>query len=372
MSTDQPLRSDPVQAAEILAALLAKDQDEKTCRYPTCYDARQPATGTGRPSAYCGNPEHNAVNNHRARQYLLKVTAAAGGTPESPSKHDPSSAPPVESLRNSRSSVINHITLLQSHLERYVTTLANMSDPDVSAAQIQAALDQANARIAEAQQRVSAEQALRLAGETALLAAQEEARSEREAAEQAIEQLEEAEAAAQREREEAERRIGEIQQDRDDALERMRVETQQQRAALEQQAREAIAHAQAETSTAQEEARQANVAALDARAQAATAERLVNEAHASLQRERAEIDRLRGEHAEAIAEARRRAEADRAEARTALERERAEVDRLRTELTATRKQAEQATVRADTFATLNDELRKQLVQAQAKERPMRQ
>src|SRR6266498_2635991 len=175
MSTDQPLRSDPVRAAEILAALLEKDQDEKTCRYPTCYDLRQPATGTGRPSAYCGNPEHNAVNNHRARQSLK--AAAAGGSPEALSKHDPSSAPPVESLRNSRSSVIHHLALLQNHLEQYVTTLANMSDPDVSAAQIQAALDQANARIAEAQQRVSAEQALRLAAETALLAVQEEARS---------------------------------------------------------------------------------------------------------------------------------------------------------------------------------------------------
>jgi hypothetical protein len=98
----------------------------------------------------------------------------------------------------------------------------------------------------------------------------------------------------------------------------------------------------------------------------------VSEAHASLQRERAEIDRLRGEHAEAIAEARRHAEADRAEARIALERERAEIDRLRTELAAIRKQAEQATTRADTFATLNDELRKQLVQAQAKEQPTHQ
>jgi hypothetical protein len=124
----------------------------------------------------------------------------------------------------------------------------------------------------EAQQRVSAEQALRLSAETALLAAQEEARSEQEAAEQAIGLLEEGEAAAQRAREEAERRIGEIQRDRDDALER----------------------------------------------------------------------------------------------------ERAEIDRLRTELAATRKQAEQATVRADNFAVLNDELRKQLVQAQTKERPTRQ
>jgi hypothetical protein len=41
---------------------------------------------------------------------------------------------------------------------------------------------------------------------------------------------------------------------------------------------------------------------------------------------------------------------------------------LRTELSAVRKQAEQATVRADTLAVANDDLRQQLVQIQMKER----
>jgi hypothetical protein len=387
MSTDQSLFKDPAQAAQILASLIEKDKDDKICRYPTCPHMRQATIGTGRPSAYCDDTEHNAVNNHRARQQLKAAVASI--TTEATSKREASPTPstaPVESLRNSRNSVLNQITLLQSNLERYVTSLAEMSDPDVSAAHIQAALDQANTRIAEAQQMVSTEQALHLAAETTLLAAQQEARSEREAAEQAIEHMEEVETNAQRRIEEAERRmeeveanaqrrieeaerhIEEIQRDRDAALKRMHIETQQQIANMEQQTREAIAQAQTVALANQEEARLANAAAQQARTQATTAERLENEAHASLERERAEIDRLRKELAETVTEARRRTEADRVEAQALLKRERAEIDRLREDLALARKLMEQATTRADKLATANDELRTQLMQSQMKQR----
>ena len=93
----------------------------------------------------------------------------------------------------------------------------------------------------------------------------------------------------------------------------------------------------------------------------------MSDARDALSRERAEIDRLRKEHAQTIAELRERAEVDRSDARDALKREREEITRLRTELSALRKQAEQATTRADTLATTNDTLRGQLVQLQIKE-----
>ena len=363
MSLDPTLSKDPVQAAAILAEDALKNENE--CRYPTCHDMRQVTMGTGRPSAYCSNTQHTAVNSHRARQQL-RTTAATMTASNATSKREALTTPvtpPVESLRNS---VVSRITLLQTDLERYVVLLAEMSDPDVSAAQIRAALDQANARIAEAQQRESTEQALRLAAETTLLAAQEEVRSEREAAEQAIVQMEEAKANAQHQIEVAEQHSKQIQIERDAMVEQVRIETQQRIKEIEQQVSSTIAQARSETVVAQEEARQANTAALEARAQASTAERLVSEAHTSLERERSEIDRLRKELAETIAEARRRAEADRVEAQTALRRERSEIDRLREELTTIRKQSEQATSRADALALSNDQLRVQLAQSQTR------
>jgi colicin import membrane protein len=366
MSLDSTLPKDPLQATAILTALERKG--ENLCSYPTCHEPRQTTTGTGRPSTYCSNPKHNAVNSHRARNQLRQAAAALETKDDPSKKRDYSPAPiTAESLRGS---VLNRIQLLKGDLELYVTILTEMSDPDVSAAQIRATLDQANAHVAEAQQNLSNEQALRLKAEADLLAAQQEAQSEREAAEQAITQMEEAETNAQRQTEEAQQRIKEIQDERDSTVEQVRAEAERRIQEIEKQMSSALAQAQAETTKAQEEARQANISTLEARAQTTTAERLVREANTNLERERAEVDRLRKELTETIAEARRRAEVDRAEAERVLERERSEVTRLREELTATRKQAEQAallaTNRADKLVALSDELRAQLVQAQTK------
>lgn len=131
----------------------------------------------------------------------------------------------------------------------------------------------------------------------------------------------------------------------------------------------------------------ATAAEVEARTQTAAAERLVREANANLERERAEVARGRNELADIrqqaeveraesrtamerlrneLAGARKQIEAERAESSINLERERKEVDRLRSELTETRRHTEQAVQRADKLAALADELRAQLVQAQAK------
>ena len=381
MSTDPTLPKEPIDAADLLATLVIKDQDETVCRYPTCNNPRRAETGTGRPSTYCSDSDHTAVSNHRARAALKAI--AAGVAQESGVKREqqpPIGVIPVESLR---SSVVNGMMQLQGNLERYITTLVEISDPDVSMAQMQATLDRADTRIAEALQNASTERSLRLAADAATVAARQEAQAEREAAELAIEHMEEAEARTKRISEETEQQIAAVQAERDETIERVRGEARQQIDETLQQAKEAVAIAEAATATAQEEARLADRRAhdteVDARTRIAVAEQLVREANATLERERKEVDRLRGEAVATRtqvdaerAEARITLERERTEARSVLERERAnigreraEVDRLRGELADTRSHIEQVTIRADQFAALTDELRVQLVQAQA-------
>ena len=374
------MSNDPLTAAAVLARLAVKDQNDAVCRYPEC-DRPRRATETGRPSAYCDHPDHTALSNHRARASLKAV---ASGTPaETPTKKEhPTGAIPVESLR---SSVLQSITQLQSGLEHYVSTLGEMTDPDIASAQIQAVQDRAEARIADAQQAVSTERSLRLAAESASGAARQEAQTEREAAEVALQHMEEVDAKAQRIQEEAEQQTVEVQ------AERVRGEAQQQIEHAFREAKEAIAEAEAETATARGEARhaeeRAHDAQVDAQARIVAAEQLVREATATVERERTEVDRLRKEHETTIQEARIRAEADRAEAAAALARERAEVNRLREEVvTVTATSREQAAadrseldrlradlaashVRADQLATLSDELRTQLTHLLGKQRP---
>lgn len=359
MSIDQSLSKDAATVSEILATLQEKDKDETICRYPTCHNLRQITTGTGRPSAYCQNPEHTAVSNHRARQQLRAIMANA--TTEMTSKQEHIASTGIVQSESLRQSVMHGMLQLQSNLERYVVQLKEIADPDVSAAQIQATLDRAEARIAEAQQQVSTERSLRLAADAACLSTQEDARAEREAAEQAIQRMEAAETNHRQLREETERHIADIQAERDATIERMRIEMQHHVEEVERQAKEAITQAQAAVLTAQEDTRKAETRTHDAETEAhariGTAEQMTRETRTSMERERAEVDRLRSE----LTDVHTRAETDRAEARTNLERERAEVDRLRSELTATHQ-------RADRLAALADELRTQLVQAQTSER----
>src|SRR6266849_2630880 len=150
MGADQQLPRDRIVAAGILAALAEKDQDESRCRYPTCVSPRQATTGSGRPSAYCGNPEHNAVSSHRARQQLKRI--AAGAIPEGTAKREQPGAVGVVPVESLRGSVVSGMLQLQANLERYLAALSELADPDLIAAQIQAALDQTETRIAEAQQ----------------------------------------------------------------------------------------------------------------------------------------------------------------------------------------------------------------------------
>jgi colicin import membrane protein len=184
--------------AAMIATLEVKDQDEVICRYPTCNNLRQAATGTGRPSAYCDNTDHTPVSNHRARQQLR--AAVAGGSSATPVK--PEQASPVVPVESLRTTVVHGMQQLQTNLERYLSIITTLADPDLSAAQIQATLDQAQTRVAEAQQIISAERSLRLAAEIARTAAEAQAQEAHDAAESAIGRMEEVEARSEQQRDE--------------------------------------------------------------------------------------------------------------------------------------------------------------------------
>lgn len=377
MHLEQALPKDPFAAAQLLADLTIKDEDGTVCRYPTCHAPRQnPKTtgGTGRPGAYCHNPDHTALTNHRARRQL-RESAARVTVEEDQKEVQPGSITLVEPAHTT---VLNRITQLQNELTHYLSALSQLADPDLSLAYIQATLDRAEARVAEAQQNASTEHSLRLIAEKARLAMQEEAQAEHEAAEQAIVHMEEAEATSKRIQDEAEKQIASLQVAHVKATETIRLEAQQQQEEIEKQAREKVNHAHEATAQALEEAKQANIRTHEATAQVTTADRLLREVREVLQRERAEVDRLRAELTETVKEARLRAEADRAElaetikeaqlraeteraeVRAALERERAEVDRLRAELASTHE-------RADQLAHLSDQMRVQLLQRQVEQ-----
>ncbi len=348
----QDVPNDPQAAAAILAELAAKDADETICRYPTCHAQREARKESGRPSAYCNNPEHTAISNHRARRRLEALAAQA--TTEAPKPTPLSSMSQTESLRQS---VLLSVTQLQTHLERYVTTLTSMTDPDIALAHLQAAQAQAESRIAEIQQNLSMERSLRLAAETDRQNAIQQAQSAQEAAELAIERMEAVEATMQQVQAESAQRITQIQEEMAQRIADIQAEAQRQQEAVQQQASERIAQAQAQEAQARAEANDAVLRAHDAETRAhsqiETAERLAAEARAALAREQTEVDRLREE----LARTHTRAEADRTEARASLTREQAEVDRLRQEVQATR-------TRADQLEIALQELRAQLEQLQ--------
>src|SRR6266700_3301294 len=377
--TQLPRTNDSDEAAAILAGLQEKKEAGLLCLYPDCLNERQPSTGkSGRRKGYCSLEEHNITTAFQERQ---RLKALVEGTAQE-------SSPPAGkgSPTTLKESIISHILHLQEEVPQYLTALREIEDPDLVLSQIQAVEDQASARIADAEGRVSTERSLRLAAEKA-----------RETDESAIEEMEEAEERARRQAEEAERQITEIQAEKNRAIDQVQAETQRQLEEIQRQAREAIAQAQTATDEALVQAREAdmraNTAETEARERVAAAERLESLANANLERERAEAhtqtERLQVELADTrkqteternafrtemerlrqdLTDARRLAEAGRSEAHTNLERERAEVGRLRQDLTEERQRTEQVTQRADRLAAVTDELRAQLLQIQTKEK----
>ncbi len=384
---------DSAVAARILEDLAEKDLNETICRYPTCQQPRV-APGTGRPSAYCDNKEHTALNNHRARQALKtlalnKPQAEAEGTDESSSP-----VMTIHQVESLRGSVVTGMMQLQGNLERYLETLKTIADPDIASAQMQAATARLDSRLADMQERLSTEISLRLAADASRQAAQEESTSSKDAADLAIKKMEEAEARTLHIQEEAAQQLATLTEETEQQIASARRDAQHAIEVVEQEAKAAVEQAQAETQKAQ---RQAQEAEMNARTQVAAAERSVQEAQKTLEQERAEVQRLRSDLADTrnqantdrdqaqkaleqeraevqrlratLAQVQAQANTDRDQAQKALEQERAEVQRLRAELARIEGQRDQATKRGDQLAAENDELRKKQVPSTPKEQP---
>ncbi|HET8840801.1 MAG TPA: hypothetical protein VFN35_05005 [Ktedonobacteraceae bacterium] len=384
---------DPAVATGILEDLAQKDLDETICRYPTCQQPRV-APGAGRPSAYCDNKEHTALNNHRARQALK--TLALNKPPVEAEGADESASPVVaiHQVESLRGSVVNGMVQLQNNLERYLETLKTIADPDIASAQLQAATARLDSRLADMQERLSTEISLRLAADASRQAAQEESTSSKDAADLAINKMEEAEARTLYIQEEAAQQLATLTEETEQQIASARRDAQHAIEVVEQEAKSAVEQAQAETHQAQ---RQAQEAEMNSRTQVAAAERLVQEAQKALEQERAEVQRLRADLADTrsqskadrdqaqnaleqeraevqrlrttLVQVQAQANADRDQAQKALEQERAEVQRLRTELARVEGQRDQTTKRADQLAAENDELRKKQVPPAPKEQP---
>lgn len=364
MALDATLPKDPVAAQQLLEALILKDQKEELCRYPTCRDPRKaPPEKGGKPPVYCENPRHTPQSNMRARTYIENL--AKGLPTVTLETEQPLTSLTVQSLRDN---ALSGLERFSEHLGLYVTALKEFSDPDIAAAQIEAAQHRADAQIAAAQEMVETERSLRLSAEHSRDTAQKDAQAARAEASLAISKLQETEERAKHQQEEYEGRIAQLQREHEEAVEAIRAEAERQIADVKQQASRDIAQAQKATSEAQKEARSAEARAHDAETEAriavTSAEQRVTEAYATLSREQEEVIRLRQERdtrAEAdhreIEQLRADLSAARTSARTREEDDRAEIQQLRANLL-------NVTKRADDLAHANDTLRAQLLQLQ--------
>src|SRR6266700_196864 len=292
MTIDTSLPKDPVTAQQILDTLVIKDQDERVCRYPTCSVPRKAPEKGGKPPAYCANPLHTPQRSLRARDYLEDLVK--GLSPVSLETEQAVTSVMVQSLRGK---VLTELERFSGHLGLYVAALRELADPDIAAAQIEAAQYRADAQIAVAQETAETERSLRLSAENSRDTAQRDAQAAREEAALAIAKMNESEARATQQQEEYERQIANLQREQDEAIEAIRVEAQRRIEAIQQQADQDIARAQDATTAAEEEARSANERAHDAETEARIAithaNQRVAEAQTALRREQDEVTQLR-------------------------------------------------------------------------------
>ena len=374
MALDPSLPRDAIAAQQLLAELAVKDQNDVICRYPTCFEPRRTSENGGRPPAFCANAKHTPLTNSRARAYVKDL---ANELPHaSIETEQPATTLIVQSLQGT---TLVRMEQFQEVFGKYVAAIRELSDPEVAAAQIEAAQHRANALIAAAQEKVGTERSLRLLAEQVQATAQQEALNAREEAARALTEMRVAEERARLQQEEYERTVVELQQVHRDAIEAIRKEAQEQIKGVKQQASDEISLAHAASVVAQEETRTANERAHDAQIEArlaiASAEKQVQEVNLALLREQGEVTRLREELTAVTKEAQNRAETDleeiqrlRAElrqtildARTRAGDDRGEIQQLRESLAG-------ATKRADDLAISNDSLRSQLSRLQSRER----
>jgi colicin import membrane protein len=223
--TDQPTEAPAVEV-----------DTPPSCKYPGCGNPPEPKapSTTGPAPKYCTREDHNPVSAYRAKNRK----PAAGGT--RPAVEEPSDKPVTDAAAdavNVREDIVKGIASLQADVARWLDLLATMTDPEAAEAQITAVTSEAATQVATAVQRADNERARAVALEQRAKDA-DTARSEaQDAADGAINQLDEAlqkfETDLQKARddaagqvrlaqEEADRKVAEANRKADEAIEAAR------------------------------------------------------------------------------------------------------------------------------------------------------
>lgn len=169
------------------------DTEQVTCKFPGCGEPPEPKDPAkpGPAPEYCAREDHNPGTKWRhdqAAKRAAKKAAGMGGAAE-PDTDKPVTDSAAEAV-NVREQVVRYVVGLQDSLERYVTLLETVSDPEAAEVQVLAVESEANTRIALADARADQERARRVTAEQFKDAAEADRRAADQAAGQMVEELE--------------------------------------------------------------------------------------------------------------------------------------------------------------------------------------
>ncbi|MFJ4851698.1 hypothetical protein ACIP64_40940, partial [Streptomyces sp. NPDC088733] len=168
---------------------VAEPEVAPTCQFPGCGNPPEPKDPTvpGPAPKYCVREDHNPLTAYRAKK--RKAAGPAGTRPvQEPDTDHPVTGAAADAV-NVREEVLREVTALRADLDRYLTLLQTVSDPEAAEAQMLAVQSDADARIASAEQRADAERSRRLTAEAVARAAEDAKTAAEEATEQAVREL---------------------------------------------------------------------------------------------------------------------------------------------------------------------------------------
>src|SRR5260370_14950662 len=132
------------EAQRFLAVIEKKDQDPTLCRFPTCRKPRRPAPeGGGNIPVFCGEEGHTSLANSRLRASIKKLSQGIK-TPRL--ETEPPVTPQMVQVLEEDALVQMKRALHAFGL--YVAAVEEIADPEIAAAQIEAAHFRAESQIA--------------------------------------------------------------------------------------------------------------------------------------------------------------------------------------------------------------------------------
>lgn len=349
---------DPQEAAEILEEEKQLDQ----CQFPGCESKkrRKALNERGAAPEYCDDPTHTPLKKERAVNRLRRIASGVTTLPKLPSSL---------MIASSRTDAIEAQRIAIAKMEEHLSLLIDSSDPEIAEAQAETNAALARQEINQAQLDLSKERELRLKAEEVARTAKELAEAEHQTAELALKQKKEAEDHTKEIEDATTKQIALIQRERDDTVKEIEdkasdaiTEALKEAGAIKEQAGKTIENANKERDTAIQKAQSSHDATIEAKAATTIAETLRKQAQESLERESAEVVKLRTKIEEIEREHKKEIEKLEGAHEKTLARLDKEVDQLRSDLREARAQVEKAVLRADQQAGIADQLRAQLLQ----------